>query len=335
MSCGRKRDRRNVRPTQNWHWSGRLCQTFAASELSSTTAELDLLAPSSSEFSIWLIPPILRSSLRKATLGGQGWKVEQIFMHGRGRPRACGGPNRVHRSALRSPLRSALRSQLRTPLRSASETPNRPRKHQMDRPKLASYMFHPILTGRPIVRISRKISQFGKLRLPRLQLCPPLRNQDLTSSGNGISLVVKQRLDPKRRLHIAPPEQALPRAALVRLQLLELALPESQNIRRHLAQTGNLPNAKVELVRNRRQSFRRWRRWLRWSAANCLMARHGGKFRALSRAHLPPGCRQYRFALRQRPDIFRRSIAYPTSSPRSGGNLGCVSRVVCSATTRE
>ena len=52
------------------------------------------------------------------------------------------------------------------------------------------------------------------------------------------------------RLYIAPAIEPLPGPAFVGLELRELSLPKSQNIRRHAAQAGDVSNAEIQLIRD-------------------------------------------------------------------------------------
>ena len=61
------------------------------------------------------------------------------------------------------------------------------------------------------------------------------RLENLPRPRNRIPLVIQQRLDTQRHLHIALPIQTLPGAAFIRLQLRKLRLPETQHISRNFA----------------------------------------------------------------------------------------------------
>jgi hypothetical protein len=73
---------------------------------------------------------------------------------------------------------------------------------------------------------------------------------DLTRTRDGISLVVEQRLDVENGFDIAPAVQALASASLVWFELRELALPEAKDVGGNIAETRDLADAEVELVRN-------------------------------------------------------------------------------------
>jgi hypothetical protein len=83
-----------------------------------------------------------------------------------------------------------------------------------------------------------------ELRLFLLQLAL----EDLARARDGVSLVVEEALDPQRHFDVAAAVEALAGAALVGLQLGELALPEAQNISRDFTEACNLSDAEVKLV---------------------------------------------------------------------------------------
>jgi hypothetical protein len=88
---------------------------------------------------------------------------------------------------------------------------------------------------------------------------------------DGVSLIIEERLDVEHGLDIATAIEALTCAALMRLQLGKLALPEAQNIGRHIAEARDFADAKVKFVRN----FRRTGWW--GVFANWLVLRHAKK----------------------------------------------------------
>jgi len=74
----------------------------------------------------------------------------------------------------------------------------------------------------------------------------------LARSWNCVTLAMHQPLDLEHELDIAAAIQTLPRSALVRFQLRELRLPETQNIRFKFADLRDVANFEVEAVRDRR-----------------------------------------------------------------------------------
>jgi hypothetical protein len=74
--------------------------------------------------------------------------------------------------------------------------------------------------------------------------------EDLTSTGDGVSLVVEQAFDAQGHFDVAATVEALAGAAFVRLELRELALPETEDVGGDVAEFGNLADAEVELVRD-------------------------------------------------------------------------------------
>ena len=67
--------------------------------------------------------------------------------------------------------------------------------------------------------------------------------QFVARAGDGESFVVEQLLDAHHALNVATPVHALPGAALDRLELRKLRLPEAQHVGRQPAQPGNLADA--------------------------------------------------------------------------------------------
>ena len=72
----------------------------------------------------------------------------------------------------------------------------------------------------------------------------------LASARNGVSLFIEQLLDAHDVLDIPAPVHALARAALHRLQLREFRFPETQDIGGKTAESGNLADSEIELLRN-------------------------------------------------------------------------------------
>ena len=72
--------------------------------------------------------------------------------------------------------------------------------------------------------------------------------ESLAGAGNGVALVVEERLDAKGHFDIAPAKEPLAGAALVRPELGELALPEAQDVGRNLAEFRDFPDAEVEFI---------------------------------------------------------------------------------------
>src|SRR5664279_4879317 len=74
----------------------------------------------------------------------------------------------------------------------------------------------------------------------------------LAGPGDGESLVVEQLLDAQHIFHVTLTIHSLPSAALDRLELRELGLPEAQHVSRETAKAGYFADAEVELVRDDR-----------------------------------------------------------------------------------
>jgi hypothetical protein len=72
----------------------------------------------------------------------------------------------------------------------------------------------------------------------------------LAGSGDGVALIVEEAFDAEGHLDISAAVEALTGAAFVRLELGELALPEAEDVGWDFAQSGNLADAEVELVRD-------------------------------------------------------------------------------------
>jgi hypothetical protein len=74
--------------------------------------------------------------------------------------------------------------------------------------------------------------------------------EDLTSTGDGVALVVEEGFDAEGHLDVATAVEALAGAAFVGLELGELALPEAEDVGWDLAEPGYFADAEVELVRD-------------------------------------------------------------------------------------
>jgi hypothetical protein len=97
--------------------------------------------------------------------------------------------------------------------------------------------------------VERRRSAFdgeGELRFFLLEL----GLEDLAGAGYGVALVIEEALDAEGHLDIAFAIEALSGAALVRLELRELALPEAQDVGGDIAESGDFADAEVELVRD-------------------------------------------------------------------------------------
>ena len=70
----------------------------------------------------------------------------------------------------------------------------------------------------------------------------------LARAGNREALLVEQLLDAQHALDVALAVHALSRAALDRLQLRELGLPEAQHVGGQMAQRGHFSDAEIKLV---------------------------------------------------------------------------------------
>ena len=85
----------------------------------------------------------------------------------------------------------------------------------------------------------------------------------LSCAGNGVSLAVEQAFDAQCHFNIAPAIEALAGASLVGLELRKLALPETQDVGRNVAESGDFTDTEVELVRDVRPGWRgRFADWL-------------------------------------------------------------------------
>src|ERR1039458_7668532 len=84
----------------------------------------------------------------------------------------------------------------------------------------------------------------GGLRLVSLAFAAQL----LARAGDGESLLIEQPLDVQHALDVALAVHALTRAALYRLQLRELGLPETQHVGRQVAQRGHFADAEIKFV---------------------------------------------------------------------------------------
>ena len=73
---------------------------------------------------------------------------------------------------------------------------------------------------------------------------------DLTRARDRVALVVEKRLDVEDGFDIAAAVEALAGAALVGLELGELALPEAQDVGGDVAEARDFADAEVELVRD-------------------------------------------------------------------------------------
>jgi hypothetical protein len=74
--------------------------------------------------------------------------------------------------------------------------------------------------------------------------------EDLASAGDRVALVIEKALDAEGHLDVATTIEALACAAFVRLELRELALPETEDVGGDFAELGDIADAEVELVRN-------------------------------------------------------------------------------------
>jgi hypothetical protein len=79
---------------------------------------------------------------------------------------------------------------------------------------------------------------------------PEFAFEDLTGTGDGVALVVKEALDTEGHFDVAAAIETLASAAFVRLELREFALPEAEHIGGNVAEFSDLADAKVELVRD-------------------------------------------------------------------------------------
>src|ERR1700759_1014541 len=94
--------------------------------------------------------------------------------------------------------------------------------------------------------------------------------EHLPRAGNGVAFAVEKTLDAQRHFDVASAIETLAGAPLVGLELRKLALPETQDVGRNVAEPGNLTDAEVEFVRDIRPG-RRGR------LADLLMLCHGRK----------------------------------------------------------
>ena len=90
-----------------------------------------------------------------------------------------------------------------------------------------------------------------------------LLSKRLPRTRQSVALAVNQPLDLDRDLNIPFSIEALAGAALVRLKLRELRLPESQYIGLYLQKTRNIPDLEIETVRYRRNFNGALRGWMR------------------------------------------------------------------------
>src|SRR5664280_3250138 len=74
----------------------------------------------------------------------------------------------------------------------------------------------------------------------------------LAGPGDGEALVVEQLLDAQHIFHVTLTIHSLSGAALDRLELRELGLPEAQHVSRETAKAGYFTDAEIELVRDDR-----------------------------------------------------------------------------------
>ena len=104
----------------------------------------------------------------------------------------------------------------------------------------------------------RRLTLTGLHRQRKLRGLLALLGLDgLSRAGDGVSLVVEQRLDVEHGLDIAASVETLAGAAFMRLELWKLRLPEAQHVRGNIAEAGDLSDAEVELVRDIRGPRRR------------------------------------------------------------------------------
>jgi hypothetical protein len=86
----------------------------------------------------------------------------------------------------------------------------------------------------------------GELGLFLLQF----RFEDLAGAWDGVALVVEKGFDTEGHFDVAAPVEALAGAAFVRLELGELALPETEDVGGNLAEFRHFADTEVELVRD-------------------------------------------------------------------------------------
>src|SRR5579862_2606972 len=73
--------------------------------------------------------------------------------------------------------------------------------------------------------------------------------EGLPCPRDGIALSVNQPLDVEHHLNIAAAIEPLSGTALVGLQLRKLGFPETQNVRFHFTDLGDIANLEIETVR--------------------------------------------------------------------------------------
>lgn len=92
----------------------------------------------------------------------------------------------------------------------------------------------------------------------RLVLCVHgFHAQLLARSRNGESFFVEQSLDANQGFYILATVHALSGAALDRLQLWKFRFPETQHVRRQLAECGHFADPEIKFFRNDDFIFRR------------------------------------------------------------------------------
>ena len=111
--------------------------------------------------------------------------------------------------------------------------------------------------GEQGVEIAKIFLQFAKL--PRIHasggafdgesqlrlVMPEFAFEDLTGTGDGVALVVEEALDTKGHFDVAAAIETLACAAFVRLELRELALPETQDVGGDVAELSDFAYTEV------------------------------------------------------------------------------------------